>query len=112
MWQILPDVVNAKLGDEDTHPRAIDRYEARNPLMLPYRTRDGRFVALMMLAPDRYWADFCGVLGRPDIAADPRFTTMETRQEHARECVELLGAVFGERDLHEWQRAFEGFEGE
>jgi crotonobetainyl-CoA:carnitine CoA-transferase CaiB-like acyl-CoA transferase len=112
MWQILPDVVNAKLGDEDTHPRAIDRYEARNPLMLPYRTRDGRFVALMMLAPDRYWADFCRVLGRPDIAVDPRFTTMETRHTHARACVELLEAVFGERDLDEWQRAFEGFEGE
>ena len=71
MWQIQPDIVNAKLGDEDTHPRAVDRYEARNPLMLPYRTRDGRFVLLMMLAPDRYWTDFCAAIGRPEIATDP-----------------------------------------
>jgi crotonobetainyl-CoA:carnitine CoA-transferase CaiB-like acyl-CoA transferase len=112
MWQIQPDIVNAKLGDEDTHPRAVDRYEARNPLMLPYRTRDGRFVALMMLAPDRYWNDFCTALGRPELATDPRFATMDARQEHARECVELLEALFAARDLDEWQHALAGFEGE
>ena len=112
IWQIQPDVVNAKLGDEDTHPRAIDRYEARNPLMLPYRTRDGRFVALTMLAPDRYWSDFCRALGRPGIADDARFATMDARQEHARECVELLETVFAERTLDEWQRALSQFGGE
>ncbi len=65
MWQVQPDIVNATLGDEDTHPRASDRHQARNPLMLPYRTHDGRFVALMLLSPDRHWPAFCEALGRP-----------------------------------------------
>jgi crotonobetainyl-CoA:carnitine CoA-transferase CaiB-like acyl-CoA transferase len=112
MWQIQPDIVNAKLGDEDTHPRAVDRYEVRNPLMLPYRTRDGRFVALMMLAPERYWADFCHAIGRPELVSDPRFATMDARDENARACVELLEAAFAARDLDEWQRALAGFAGE
>ena len=77
MWQIQPDIVNAKLGDEDTHPRAPNRYEARNPLMLPYRTADGRFVLLMMLSPDRSWPDLCTALGHPEMATDPRFVDMD-----------------------------------
>jgi crotonobetainyl-CoA:carnitine CoA-transferase CaiB-like acyl-CoA transferase len=112
IWQVQPDVVNAKLGDEDTHPRASDRYEARNPLMLPYRTRDGRFVALMMLTPDRSWHAFCAAIGAPDRAADPRFATMEARQANARECVEWLESVFAARDLDAWRRALTDFEGE
>src|SRR4029079_8921167 len=59
MWQIGPDVVNAGLGDDHTHPRGSDGYAVWNPLMLPYRTADGRFVALMVLAPDPHWAPLC-----------------------------------------------------
>jgi crotonobetainyl-CoA:carnitine CoA-transferase CaiB-like acyl-CoA transferase len=112
IWQVQPDVVNAKLGDEDTHPRASDRSEARNPLMLPYRTRDGRFVALMMLSPDRSWRAFCSAIGEADAADDPRFATLEARQANARECVGWLEGVFATRDLHAWRQALAGFEGE
>jgi crotonobetainyl-CoA:carnitine CoA-transferase CaiB-like acyl-CoA transferase len=112
MWQVQPDIVNAKLGDEDTHPRAPERSASRNPLMLPYRTRDGRFLLLMMLAPDRSWPDLCAALGEPDMAVDPRFATMASREANARACVEWLEAAFARRDLHEWRRALAGFEGE
>jgi crotonobetainyl-CoA:carnitine CoA-transferase CaiB-like acyl-CoA transferase len=112
MWQVQPDIVNAKLGDETTHPRAADRYSTRNPLMLPYRTRDDRFVMLMMLSPDRYWDDLCAVLDQPEMAADPRFATMDAREANARACVERLESVFAGRELDEWRRALAGFEGE
>jgi crotonobetainyl-CoA:carnitine CoA-transferase CaiB-like acyl-CoA transferase len=80
--------------------------------MLPYRTRDGRFVVLMMLAPDRYWADLCAALGAPDKAVDPRFATMASRETNARACVEWLEAAFAARDLAEWRVALADFEGE
>src|SRR5262245_24787963 len=112
MWQVQPDVVNARLGDEQTHPRAVERSEARNPLMLPYRTRDGRFIMLMMLSPDRYWPDLCTALGQPEMADDVRFATIDARQANAPACVEWLEEVFLRRDLAEWRRELANFEGE
>lgn len=111
MWQAQPDIVNARLGDA-THARQPDRYATGNPLMLPYRTADGRFVALMVLAPDRHWAALCQILGRPELAADPRFADLDARHRHARACVEALDATFAERTLGEWRQRLSGFAGE
>ena len=80
--------------------------------MLTYRTADGRFVALMMLSPDRHWPDLCAVLGHPEVAADPRFADIEARRRNARACIEWLDEVFARRDLDEWRRVLAGFEGE
>jgi crotonobetainyl-CoA:carnitine CoA-transferase CaiB-like acyl-CoA transferase len=112
MWQVQTDVVNAKLGEEDLHPKAPDRAQARNPLMLPYRTRDGRFVLLMMLTPDRSWVALCDAIGQPAMAVDPRFATIEARQANSAACVAWLDGVFGARDVEDWRRALASFEGE
>jgi len=111
MWQVQPDIVNAALGDGPTYP-GPDRYEVWNPLMQAYRTADGRFVALMMLSPDRHWTDLCTALGHPDMASDPRFVDMDARRRNARACVEGLDEIFAEQDLDEWRRVLAGFEGE
>ncbi len=111
MWQVQNDIVNDRLGD-DTHARRPDRYRTWNPLMLPYRTADGRFVALMALDSDRHWASLCAVIGRPDLADDPRFAGWEARRRNARDCVEALEAIFAERPLAEWRAVLAGFSGE
>ena len=80
--------------------------------MLTYRTADGRFVALTMLAPDRHWASLCRAIGEPDRAGDPRFADEGARRRHARACVEWLDAVFAARDLDHWRSALAGFPGE
>ena len=112
MWQVQADIVNAGIGDGQTDSMPPDRYEFWNPLWLTYRTADGRFLALMMLAPDRYWADLCRRLGHPEVATDPRFADMEARRTNSRPCVEQLDAIFAERDLDDWRAALAGFEGE
>ncbi|HKY13885.1 MAG TPA: CoA transferase [Microthrixaceae bacterium] len=111
MWQVQPDIVNARVGD-DTHSRQPDRYTTWNPLMLPYRTADDRFVALMVLTPDRHWSSLCSLVGRPDLAADPRFADMGSRRANARACVETLEAVFAERPLDAWKAVLADFDGE
>ena len=93
-------------------PAARDRYAVWNPLMLPYRTADDRFVALMVLAPDPHWAPLCDLLGRPDLRDDPRFADMEARRANARACVEALEAAFAERPLAEWRARLADFAGE
>ena len=80
--------------------------------MLPYRTADDRFVALMVLAPDPHWAPLCDLLGRPELRDDPRFADMEARRTNARACVEALESAFAERPLAEWRTRLADFAGE
>ena len=101
MWQLQPDITHAKLNPEGSHA-APDRKATWNPLSGTYRTRDRRFIILVMLDADRYWADFCEVIGRPELISDPRFVDMPARKANARACVEILDEVFASRDYKEW----------
>ena len=47
---------------------------------------------------------FLTAIGREHWADDPRFATIETRRQYAREIVALLDDVFAERDLADWRR--------
>ncbi len=102
MWQLQPDITHAKISQETDKPAARDRKETWNPLSGTYRTRDGRFIILVMLDADRYWADFCQVVGRPELISDPRFRDMAARKANSRACVELLDDLFLGRDYADW----------
>jgi crotonobetainyl-CoA:carnitine CoA-transferase CaiB-like acyl-CoA transferase len=80
--------------------------------MLPYRTADGRFIVLQMLAADRHWPGLCHALGQSGMATDPRFADAGARRRNARACVEWLDGVFAQRTFAEWQHILAGFEGE
>jgi crotonobetainyl-CoA:carnitine CoA-transferase CaiB-like acyl-CoA transferase len=51
---------------------------------------------------DRYWAPFCAALGRPDLAADPRYATKELRAPVNQELIAQFDEVFAERPRDEW----------
>ena len=101
MWQLQPEITHAKLHG-DTPPRVHDRFATWNPIVGTYRTRDGRFIHLNMMEGDRYWADFCTVVGHPEMIDDPRFVDMPTRKDNARACVEAIDAIFAGKDYAEW----------
>jgi crotonobetainyl-CoA:carnitine CoA-transferase CaiB-like acyl-CoA transferase len=103
MWQLQPDIIHAKLDPDAGPQRVRDRKETWNPIVGTYRTRDGRFISLVMLDADRYWADLCEVVGRPELGMDPRFIDMASRREHSRACVEILDEIFASRDLADWR---------
>ncbi|MSQ61024.1 MAG: CoA transferase [Dehalococcoidia bacterium] len=83
--------------------------EDRNPLVNSYRTKDGRWVQLCMLSnPGPEWVDLVTLLGRPDIASDPRFANAagwgihsETRDENQAEAVTVLDELFRQYTLDE-----------
>jgi len=110
MWQIQLDLVSSAIGG--THSGMRDRFDSWNPLTMSYRTADGRFVGLMMLAPDAQWPNLCKALGRPELADDPRFASQDLRRENSRACVETLDAIFLEGDLAEWCRRLQDFDGQ
>jgi crotonobetainyl-CoA:carnitine CoA-transferase CaiB-like acyl-CoA transferase len=73
-----------------------------NPLSALYRTADGRYLSLVMLQPTRYWAEVCHHVGRPELAHDPRFATIEGIQAHATEAAEALREAIGAQPLSYW----------
>lgn len=103
MWQLGPDIMNAKVSPEHVGAQH-DRKATWNPIVGTYRTRDRRFLHLNMMEGDRYWGDFCTVIGHPELIDDPRFIDMPTRKTNARACVETLDAIFAGKDYAEWLR--------
>lgn len=101
MWTLSSDLLAVLGGDE---PKASSgRGPLVNPLVGVYRTKDDRHIQLVFLQPDRYWADFCRVIDRPDLAEDARFADIVTRREHGEACVAELDLEFAKRTYEEWK---------
>jgi crotonobetainyl-CoA:carnitine CoA-transferase CaiB-like acyl-CoA transferase len=81
----------------------IPRANAFNPLWNHYRCADDKWIALAMLQPDRYWKDFCEVIGKPELIEDPRFAA-NTRGWNATALIAILDEVFAARPRDEWMR--------
>ncbi|HLH24331.1 MAG TPA: CoA transferase [Chloroflexota bacterium] len=60
---------------------------------------DDRWCAIAV-ETDAQWRRLCEQLGRPDLAADPRYATHAARREHLAECDALVAAWTREREPH------------
>jgi len=108
MWTLSSDLLTVLGGN--AIPRPGDRGNTPNPLTSTYRTADGRFIQLMMLQGDRYWADLCHALDRGDLVADPRFADLAARRAHSSACVAALDEEFGKRSFEESKRVLGGID--
>jgi crotonobetainyl-CoA:carnitine CoA-transferase CaiB-like acyl-CoA transferase len=95
----LPESVSPKHG------------AARNPLSGTYKTSDNRWLMLTMLQPGRYWPEFCTVIERPGLIADPRFDTVEKLMANAPQAAEIIAKVIRSRPFAEWIKIFDGMSG-
>jgi crotonobetainyl-CoA:carnitine CoA-transferase CaiB-like acyl-CoA transferase len=103
LWQISSDVVYS-MGLE-TDVSRIPRNRG-NPLAGTYRTKDGRWVVLMMLESDRWWPDFCEHVGRADLADDARYSDAAARSHNADRLTDELRRLFANLTLDGWQTRF------
>ncbi len=87
------------------------RFDSPNPAVGTYKTKDGRFLSIVLLQADRFWPDLVRRLGSEELANDERFATGESRAAHKRECIEALDRAFATRTLDEWKVALADFEG-
>ena len=101
MWTLSSDLL-AVLNGGEAGP-VSGRGPQVNPLTGNYRTKDGRHIQLMFLQGDRYWAEFCRVVGREDLIEDPRFVDLAARRANGDACVAELDSVFARRTLVEWK---------
>ncbi len=71
-----------------------------------YRTRDGWI--FIMCNKDKFWPALCGLVGRPELAADPAFATAAARLANRARLTALLDDVLSARTTAEWLAAFAG----
>jgi crotonobetainyl-CoA:carnitine CoA-transferase CaiB-like acyl-CoA transferase len=67
---------------------------------------------LSMLQPSRYWPEFVGVAGRPELATDDRFDTVDKIMANAGVAAAIVAEIIESRTFAEWLVAFEGMEGQ
>jgi len=83
-----------------TSPR---RRGNQHPSIVPYevfQAADGYLT--VGVANNSLWLRFCQALGRPELAADPRFDTEARRVENREVLVPLLGTVFATAPVGHW----------
>jgi len=70
-----------------------------------YATADG-YIVIANLG-ESFWPKIAHAIGRPDLAADPRFRTNAERVSRRQELDDLVTAATRKRSTAEWERIFE-----
>jgi len=83
-----------------------ERYGNGHPNIVPYQafhTQDGYIV--VSCGNDRLYQTLCRLLGREDLATDPRFATNPQRVRNREELVPILQEQFLQRETGDWLTA-------
>ncbi len=89
-------VVREREGNRLRNSAPLDNWE----------TKDGKYVSIIA-AGDGLFPRLCHAMGREDLLADPRFTTMARRAEHGDEINGIVAAWCRERTAREIQDVLE-----
>lgn len=79
------------------------RWGTAHETIVPYQgfeTKD-KYV-IVAVGNDQLWIKFCKVLGRPELAQDPRFKTNPLRVQNRKECIGILAPIMKTRNRDEW----------
>ena len=82
----------------------IPRKSAGNPLWNHYQCKDGKWLMLAHLQPDRFWPNVCKALGIEHLQNDPRFATMRERGKNAVELIKIFDETFATKTRDEWEK--------
>jgi crotonobetainyl-CoA:carnitine CoA-transferase CaiB-like acyl-CoA transferase len=63
---------------------------------------DGKWIALHMSSPEKFWQGLANAIEQPDLFADPRFATRDARIANQETLIDLLGERFKRRTRDDW----------
>ncbi|MBX5486695.1 MAG: CoA transferase [Mycolicibacterium hassiacum] len=109
-WNLSPDIAVSQLHGGSAIPK-FGHADAPNPLVGNYRTKDGRYITLMMLQMDRFFAEAMHAIGLPEVLDDPRFADPASRFENRSALIAMMDEAFAKRTLAEWREALAGLSG-
>lgn len=95
--------------DDFTH--LLSAGEAMGPFSRPHVSQsyvfecaDGKWIALHMSSPPKFWENLAQAVGRPDMLQLPAFASREARIAHYEDVVAFLAPLFATRSRSEWAR--------
>ena len=100
-WANGTTLAGAAIGGKLVTREPPDR--PKNALANLYRTRDERWLQLLIVRDDRMWSTFCTTIGRPELENDPRFTDREERKRRALELYAEIAPIFATKTYAEWE---------
>ena len=106
MWAISGDVQRALVANLE--PKYYKRTTESNPLRNTYRTKDGKWLNIVMLNRDDSWVRTCTALGREDLLTDDRYSSPSQRTEHSIQLIEEFDRAFGSMTLEELTPRLDG----
>lgn len=97
---------------------AFTHYYSADELMGPYsrpsvsqsyvmKCADGKWVALHMSSPEKFWTGLADAIGQPELLQDPRFADRTARIANQEALIDVLGAVFAQQDRAYWCQRLE-----
>jgi crotonobetainyl-CoA:carnitine CoA-transferase CaiB-like acyl-CoA transferase len=92
---------------------AFTHYYSANEVMGPFsrprvsqsyvlECKDGKWIALHMSSPEKFWQGLANAIDRPDMFQDARFATREARIEHQEAIIDLLSGIFKAKTREQW----------
>jgi formyl-CoA transferase len=88
----------------DSESREVPRDSGAGGLTGIHPTKDGGLY--ISVHSNHFFAALCELIGRPELARDPRCATMRSRAAHAAELVPELRAALAARRALEWEEIF------
>jgi crotonobetainyl-CoA:carnitine CoA-transferase CaiB-like acyl-CoA transferase len=101
--------------DSFTHYFSVD--EVMGPLSRPvvsqsytFECADGKWVAIHMSSPPKFWTGFLEATGQMHLATDPRFAERLERIKHQDDLIAIMTPVFKTKPRADWCAALEAAE--
>jgi crotonobetainyl-CoA:carnitine CoA-transferase CaiB-like acyl-CoA transferase len=67
-----------------------------------FECADGKWIAMHMSSPEKFWQGLANAVGRPDLFSDPRFADRKARIAHQDDVIALMTPIFKARPRSEW----------
>jgi len=109
-WNLSPDVAVSQIHGGSAIPK-YGHADAPNPLVGNYRTKDDRYITLMMLQLDKFFPEAMHAIGLAELIDDPRFADPASRFENRTALITLMDKAFAQRSLAEWRETLAGVSG-
>lgn len=78
-------------------------HHSAHPSVVPFQAFEASDGWLVIACPkEKFWQRLTGVIGRPELAADPRFRHLADRQKNSLELLEILDEVIATRTVAAW----------
>src|SRR5690554_4380777 len=97
--------------DSFTHYYSVG--EVMGPLSRPtvsqsytFACSDGKWIAIHMSSPPKFWEGLVAAVGMPELMNDPRFAERPARIAHQDDLIDILTPVFAKKPRDEWCELF------